>query len=74
MPKFNLTEDDAKAAIGYIEKNLHTKQPLPNPFGGGAPSADVVAAGEKLFTKRDVIPVMRKALRAVVLLVLTFKR
>ena len=74
MPKFNLTEEDAKVAIEYIEKNLKTKETLPNPFEGGVPSAEVVAAGEKLFTKRDVIPVMRKVLKVVVLLVLTFKR
>ncbi|MBM4067314.1 MAG: c-type cytochrome, partial [Planctomycetes bacterium] len=52
MPKFNLTEEDAKAAIEYIEKNLHTKEPLSNPFEGGAPPADVVAAGEKLFYEK----------------------
>jgi len=52
MPKFNLIEEDAKAAIEYIEKNLHTKEPLLNPFEGGAPPADVVAAGEKLFYEK----------------------
>lgn len=52
MPKFNLTEDDAQAAVEYLEKNLHTTTPLENPFEGGAPSAEIVAAGEKLFYEK----------------------
>ncbi len=52
MPKFNLTEEDAKVATEYIEKNLHTKDSLPDIFEGSSPSPDVIAAGEKLFYEK----------------------
>jgi len=52
MPKFNLTEEDAKVATEYIEKNLHTKEPFTNLFEGSSPSPDVIAAGEKLFYEK----------------------
>ena len=32
MPKFNLIEEDAKAGVEYIEKNLHKKEALPKPI------------------------------------------
>lgn len=49
MPKFNLTEEDAKAATDFMDKNLIAKEALLNPFMEGAPSPEIVAAGEKLF-------------------------
>lgn len=52
MPKFNLTDEDAKAAVDYIEKNLLTKAPLLDPLEGGSPSADIVVSGEKLFYEK----------------------
>lgn len=52
MPKFNLTEDEAKVAVEYIEKNLIVKEGLPNPLEGGSISADMVAGGEKLFFEK----------------------
>ena len=52
MPKFNLTEEEARFATEYIEKNLHTKEPLPKIFEEGKPSPEVVAAGENLFYEK----------------------
>lgn len=52
MPKFNLTEEDAKVAVEYLEKNLHLKENLPNPFEKEKPSQEVIAAGEKLFYEK----------------------
>ncbi|MDE1890378.1 MAG: c-type cytochrome [Planctomycetota bacterium] len=49
MPKFNLTEDDSKVATEFMEKNLLTKEALPNILGTDVPSPEMVAAGEKLF-------------------------
>lgn len=52
MPKFNLTGEEAKAATEYIEKNLITKEALPDIYKDGMPSAEVVAAGEKVFYEK----------------------
>ena len=52
MPKFNLTDDDAKVAVEYLEKHLVTKEPMSNPFESGAPSAEMIAVGEKLFYEK----------------------
>lgn len=52
MPKFNLTEGEAKAATDYLEKNLITKEPLPDIYKGGTPSSEIIAAGEKVFYER----------------------
>ena len=52
MPKFNLTEDEAKVATEYIEKNLLTKEAFPDPIKEGAPSTEIIAAGEKLFYEK----------------------
>ncbi|CAG1022116.1 hypothetical protein DOJK_01453 [Patescibacteria group bacterium] len=49
MPKFNLTEEDAVVATEFIEKNLLIKEALPDFYKEGAPSAEVIASGEKLF-------------------------
>lgn len=52
MPKFNLTEEDAKFATEFIEKNLLFKETLPDFYKDGAPSVEVVASGEKLFYEK----------------------
>jgi hypothetical protein len=51
MPKFNLTEEDAGVATEFIEKNLPIKEALPDFYKEGAPSAEVIALGEKLFLR-----------------------
>lgn len=52
MPKFNLTEDDAKFATEFMEKHLLKKDMPQDIFKDGAPSQEVVAAGEKLFYEK----------------------
>lgn len=52
MPKFNLTEEDSKVAVEFLEKNLHVKESFPNPFENEKPSQEVVSAGEKLFYEK----------------------
>lgn len=52
MPKFNLTEEEAKSATDYIEKNLITKEALPDIYKEGAPSPEIIAAGEKVFYEK----------------------
>lgn len=52
MPKFNLAESEAKAATEFIEKNLLFKEPLPDFYKEGPPTADIIAAGEKLFYEK----------------------
>jgi len=52
MPKFNLNENEAKAATEYIEKNLLIKESLPDIFKDAPPTAEIIAAGEKLFYEK----------------------
>ncbi len=52
MPKFNLSEDDAKLATDYMEKNLTTKDALPNPFGEAAALQELAMSGEKVFYEK----------------------
>ena len=52
MPKFNLTEDDAKQAIGFMEKYLVNNTLSPSAFDKEQPSPEVVSAGEKLFYEK----------------------
>lgn len=52
MPKFNLTEDEAKAATEYLEKNLVFKDPLIDLYKDNPPTAEIIASGEKLFYEK----------------------
>ncbi|GJQ22445.1 hypothetical protein BIY37_11670 [Candidatus Brocadia sapporoensis] len=52
MPKFNLNENEAKAATEYIEKSLLIKESLPDIFKDAPPTAEIIAAGEKLFYEK----------------------
>lgn len=52
MPKFNLSEEEAKAATDFIEKNLIVKETLPDFYKDGLPSPDVIAGGAKLFYEK----------------------
>ncbi|WKZ16451.1 MAG: c-type cytochrome [Candidatus Jettenia caeni] len=49
MPKFNLTEEDAKVATEFMDKYLLNKELPQDVFKGEAPSPEIVSMGEKLF-------------------------
>lgn len=52
MPKFNLTEDDAKFATGFMEKYLTNKALQPTEYDKEQPSPEIVSAGEKMFYEK----------------------
>jgi len=49
MPKFNLSEDDASLATGFMEKYLLNKQLPSDVFVNEKPTAEIVEAGKNLF-------------------------